>query len=97
LVECGGRVRSLKSLGQQCIDRRLDSLRISCCRYGWVVLVVSGLARSGWLLLVKRREVIFCVHAVSDDSNGEDCHGEGIAAIERVAAKQLGDGLVVVF
>jgi hypothetical protein len=49
------------------------------------------------LLLVKRREVIFCVHAVSDDSNGEDCHGEGIAAIERVVAKQLGDGLVVVF
>jgi hypothetical protein len=37
-----------------------------------------------------------CVHAVSNNSKGEDCHGEGIAAVERVAAKQLGDGLVVV-
>ena len=37
-----------------------------------------------------------CVHGVADDSYAEDCHGEGIAAVERVAAKQLGDGLVVV-
>ena len=28
-----------------------------------------------------------CVHAVSNDSKGKDCHGKGIAAIERVAAK----------
>ena len=38
-----------------------------------------------------------CVHGVADDSYAEDCHSEGIAAVARVAAKQLGDGLVVVF
>lgn len=44
----------------------------------------------------EKRQEKRCVHAVSNNTKGEDCHGEGIAAVKRVAAKQLGDGLVVV-
>lgn len=37
-----------------------------------------------------------CVHGIAEDSEAEDGHGEGVAAIERVTLEQLGDGFVVI-
>lgn len=37
------------------------------------------------------------VDGVSQDAEGEDGEGEAIAAVETVAAGELGDGFVVVF
>lgn len=36
------------------------------------------------------------VHGIADDSKRENGHGEGVAAIQSVTIKQLGDGLVVI-
>jgi hypothetical protein len=78
---------------------RWDLLSRSCVALGNLVLLGMRVDRIWrvmggcfWIEMIEKR----CVHAVSNDSKGEDCHSEGIAAIERVAAKQLGDGLVVV-
>lgn len=37
------------------------------------------------------------VHGVADDAEREDGHGQRVAAVQAVAARELGDGLVVVF
>lgn len=37
------------------------------------------------------------VQVVAEDAEGEDCHGEGVAAVAGVAAEELGDCFVVVF
>lgn len=36
------------------------------------------------------------VEDVAKDAEGEDCYGEAVAGMERVAARELGEGLVVV-
>jgi hypothetical protein len=62
------------------------------------VLVLGGVWRV-WMFGrdEKYDEILACVHGVADDSKSEDCHGESIAAVKRVASKEFGDGLVVVF
>jgi hypothetical protein len=41
--------------------------------------------------------VVVDVQVVAEDAEREDGYGETIAAISRVTAEDLGDGLVVVF
>lgn len=63
------------------------------CRIGVVVLWVKDRV---WCLWVVARWGEGDIQRITNYAEGEDDYGEGIAAVQRVAAKELGDGLFAV-